>query len=1013
MEMDEREIGAVSVPRDGGGVASAISDDPEFGQSTTLTATGSWQRHWIQVAGLLPTLLPWAIIVGCSIAVASWLADSFVIEGHVAAAPGFRIVTGAGCVLIAISVLLLRTGKSDSLAPLARALAAAGGLVAIFVIVNGAGIGPEIGWSDTGPMRHPSVLGAVVMLTIAAGLLTIDLDGPRYRWPDVLMPLSGFLLLFAIIVSSYRRDFFGSEDQGLSLSLTLATVLTGLFFSYVSLRTSRGPAGFLLAEGPGPSMARILIPTALTIPFFVAVIDWGLESLDIVNEVARRSTELVLIVSGLVAVVTVSSRRLQAFYDDWRVANAALVEQSGVVRDMAEGVALIRGSDGQFVLTNPQFALMHGYDGDELIGKHFDVLRPPNMSQAEIQTWNSVEAQLIREFTASYENRALRKDGREIWCRTNASLMEHPVYGQVINLVKSDITEERRARIAQNKAESKFKEVFEASPIGLCMVNDDLTFDRVNPAFERISGYSQDELRSMTFLDITHPDDKAMDLENSQAFFDGDSPGFEMEKRYIHKDGTIVWTALTVSRMPGDGSGRVTALSIVEDITDRRELDQRVQHMADHDALTGLFNRRRFEEELEVTVASKSMLKDGIAVLVVDIDNFKFVNDTYGHSVGDQVIIRVAETLDERIRSTDTVARLGGDEFVIILRGIDRQSALATAEDLVELVRDDVRVDGPDFSARVTASIGLTMANPYDDVDDETLLMQADKAMYSAKDGGRNRARIFDQEVSDEIGQSFGWVERIRSALANDEFELFAQPIIDFEGRERPMYELFLRMRAADGSLIAPGAFLPVAERHDLIQSIDAWVFSEAITMLAERGGPGAEFGVCVNLSGRSVGDPRLVDLISSRLRETGVDPSRLVFEVTETSAIGNIAQAQDFATTLAEFGCRFALDDFGTGFASFYYLKHIVCDYLKIDGEFVRRLVEDETNRLVVKALVDIATGMGKKTIAEQIEDGPTLNLLREYGVDFAQGYYLARPAPLDEIDFSATPSLPAISST
>ncbi len=1011
--MDDRGIEVVSVPQDGGGVASAISEDPEFGQSTTLTATGSWQRHWIQAAAVLPTLLPWAIIVGCSIAVAGWMLDRYVIAGHFAAVPGFRVVTGAGCVLLAICVLLMRTGKPESLRPVARGLAALAGLIALFVIANGAGIGPEIDWNGTGPLREPSVFGALVMLTLAVGLITIDLDPPRYRWPDVIMPLSGFLLLFAIIVSSYRLDFFGSEDKGLSLSLTLATVLTGLFFSYVSLRRDRGVPGFLLAEGPGPSMARILIPTALAIPFFVALIDWGLASLDIANEVARRSTELVLIVSGLVAVVTISSRRLQAFYDDWRVANAALVEQSGVVRDMAEGVALIRGSDGQFVLTNPQFASMHGYDGDELIGKHFDILRPSNMSEAEIETWNSVEAQLIQELTASYENRALRKDGREIWCRTNASLMEHPVYGQVVNLVKSDITEERRARIAQNKAESKFKEVFEASPIGLCMVNDDLTFDRVNPAFERITGYGQEELRTMTFLDITHPDDMAMDLENSQAFFNGDSPGFEMEKRYIHKDGTIIWTALTVSRMPGDGSGRVTALSIVEDITDRRELDQRVQHMADHDALTGLFNRRRFEEELEVTVASKAMLKEGIAVLVVDIDNFKFVNDTYGHSVGDQVIIRVAEALDERIRSTDTVARLGGDEFVIILRGIDRQSSLSTAEDLVELIRDEVRVDGPDFSARVTASIGLTMANPYDDVDDETLLLQADKAMYSAKDGGRNRARMFDPEVSDDIGQSFGWVERIRSALANDEFELFAQPIIDFEGLERPLYEVFLRMRASDGSLIAPGAFLPVAERHDLIQSIDAWVFSEAITMLATRGGPDARFGVCVNLSGRSVGDPRLVDLISSRLRETGVDPSRLVFEVTETSAIGNIAQAQDFASTLAEFGCRFALDDFGTGFASFYYLKHIVCDYLKIDGEFVRRLVEDETNRLVVKALVDIATGMGKKTIAEQIEDGPTLNLLKEYGVDFAQGYYLARPAPLDDIDFTAIPALPAITST
>lgn len=991
------------------GVASVFSEQPDFGQSSTVNVADSWQRYWIQIAGLIPVVIP-LLIIGCAtIAALDWLLDSYVWSGTVAQVPGFRPITAFGCVLMAFSVLLLRNTPGAGLRhTCGSVLAAAGGIVGLLVIFNGVGLGPDVNWHATGPLQQPSGFGSVVLVSISLGLLTLDRDPPRYRWPDVLMPLSGFLFLFAVVGSGYRFDIFSTGREPIIISGTLVLALGGLYISYVCLRTNRSVTGFLLAEGPGPSMARVLIPTALVIPVFVAVTDWLLGSLDIGSVMARRSSEMVLIVSGLVAVVTFSSRRLQGFYNDWRVANAALVEQSAVLRDMAEGVAVIRKSDGLFVLTNPQFASMHGYTGDELIGLPFEAIAPLSMSETEIEVREKVKAELLADSTSSYENQARCKDGSLIWCRAHASIMQHPFHGEVITLVKSDITDERRARIAQGKAESRFKGVFEASPIGLCMVNGDFTFASVNPAFEKMTGFTSEEFESMTFVDITHPDDIDADVAFSEKFFRGEIDGFEMEKRYVHKDGSVIWASMTVSRMPSGRPDEVIALAMVEDITEKREFDIRMKHMADHDALTGLLNRRRFEKELEEAVMGKSQLRDDLAVLVVDIDNFKFINDTYGHSVGDQIISRLANVLDGRVRATDTVARLGGDEFVVIFRGITRDAAMVIAEDLTSLVRNGVRVDGIDFSARVTVSIGLALSSPDDDADDKTLLAQADKAMYAAKDGGRDRVRLYDPEDAGEVGQSFGWVERIRSALENSEFELFAQPIIDFKGDEKPMYELFLRMQDPDGSRIAPGAFLPVAERHDLIQSIDAWVLDAAIELLATRGGPEADFRVCVNLSGRSVGDPRLVELISSRLAESAVDPARLVFEVTETSAIGNIAQAQDFAATLDELGCRFALDDFGTGFATFYYLKHITCDYLKIDGEFVRYLVDDPTNRLVVQALVDIARGMGKKTIAEQIEDEPTLMLLAQYGVDFAQGFHTGRPAPLDEIDFNARPRLP-----
>jgi EAL domain-containing protein (putative c-di-GMP-specific phosphodiesterase class I) len=238
----------------------------------------------------------------------------------------------------------------------------------------------------------------------------------------------------------------------------------------------------------------------------------------------------------------------------------------------------------------------------------------------------------------------------------------------------------------------------------------------------------------------------------------------------------------------------------------------------------------------------------------------------------------------------------------------------------------------------------------------------------------------------------------IRDALAEDRFVLHAQPIVDLESGRTGQYELLLRMVGRDGSIIPPGRFLPVAERFDLIGQLDRWVVRRAIAMLAGARADGHDITVEVNLSGRSTGDPELLALIEAELQESGVDPARLIFEITETTAVANIPAAQAFAARLADLGCRFALDDFGAGFGSFYYLKHLPFDYLKIDGEFVRHCAEDRTDQLVIQAVVDIARGLGKRTVAEQAGDDATIALLRDLGVDQAQGYFLGRPAPLAE---------------
>ncbi|HUR85937.1 MAG TPA: GGDEF domain-containing phosphodiesterase, partial [Solirubrobacteraceae bacterium] len=305
-------------------------------------------------------------------------------------------------------------------------------------------------------------------------------------------------------------------------------------------------------------------------------------------------------------------------------------------------------------------------------------------------------------------------------------------------------------------------------------------------------------------------------------------------------------------------------------------------------------------------------------------------------------------------------------------------------------------------SRRSTASIGIApFPRPPAEISCEELLIEADIAMYDAKEGGRDRACAYDAESSrrQSLEARMTWGEQIRDALAEDRFTLHAQPIVGLGDDVSPRHELLVRMLGRDGDIIPPSAFLPMAEPYDFIQAIDRWVVGRAIDLIAHAPNLAPDVIFEINLSAKSLADTELPTFIARRFGSSGVDPSRLVFEVTETAAIVDVDRAKQFARRLAELGCGFALDDFGAGFASFYYLKHLPFHYLKIDGEFVESLVDSTTNQLVVQAVVSIARGLGKKTIAEYVGDEETRQLLREYGVDFAQGFHIGRPVPIDEI--------------
>jgi len=433
----------------------------------------------------------------------------------------------------------------------------------------------------------------------------------------------------------------------------------------------------------------------------------------------------------------------------------------------------------------------------------------------------------------------------------------------------------------------------------------------------------------------------------------------------LRADGSEFEAELTLSAENGG------LTSVIRDVSERRRYERKLRHLADHDELTGLVNRRRFEQ----------CLGGEGAVVLLGLDRFKYVNDAHGHTAGDDVLRTVAEALRFASRPADVVARLGGDEFAVLLQDASLEKASGIADALVETIAA--------CRPELTASAGVVLLG-----DAERPLLAADLAMHAAKEAGGNRVHVTHGGDSRVAGMQarVARADQVRRALAEDRFTLYWQPIIELAGSEATQYELLLRMIGTDGAIVPPGAFIEVAERFGLIRDLDRWVIRHAIKLLAER----PDVRLEVNVSGSSLSDAELPFFVERELVGAGVDPGRLVFEITETSAIADMEQAREFAERLTRLGCRFALDDFGAGFSSFHYLKHLPIDYLKIDGEFVRGLASSPADRVVVKAMVDIARGLGMKTIAEFVEDAETVTLLRELGVDYSQGYHHGRPVPV-----------------
>jgi diguanylate cyclase (GGDEF)-like protein/PAS domain S-box-containing protein len=601
-----------------------------------------------------------------------------------------------------------------------------------------------------------------------------------------------------------------------------------------------------------------------------------------------------------------------------------------------------------------------------------------------------------------FEHRIVRPDGsvRTLRCHTQPVAGADGETRRLVGVCQ-DITELADAESARRIAEARFRNAFEHAPIGVALVelgDGEAKVIESNRALGAITGYGGAELRAASLDRITVEEDRALDSEQRRRLLAGEIYSYGVEKRLRHKAGHLIWCQLNVSLSRRGGSEAPDGIVQVQDVSERRRFHQRLQYLADHDSLTGLVNRRRFRSELENQVSFNRRYGGQGAILLIDIDDFKHVNDTLGHHAGDNLIRRVADILRTRVRTTDTVARLSGDEFAVLIPKVDEAGALQLAEDLRSEIAGEAAPEG--YGRPLTASIGIATYGGDRDPGGEAALVGADLAMYRAKQEGRDRVSVSEGTTSlARMRRRSGSTSvRIRDALEHDRLTLYSQPIIDLGSGKARRHELLLRMIEGGGALLPAAAFIEAAERSGLAQELDRWVVVRALELVAARQRAGRPVSVHVNLSGASVTDISVLEHIERQLDEGDADPSRLTFEFTETAAIRNLDAATVFADRLTEFGCQVAIDDYGAGFGPFYYLKHLPFDVIKISGDFVRDLPRSDADQLTVQAIVQIARGLGKETIAEYVQDDRTTELLREYGVDMAQGFHLGRPVALPE---------------
>ena len=672
----------------------------------------------------------------------------------------------------------------------------------------------------------------------------------------------------------------------------------------------------------------------------------------------------------------------------------------GLFESIAEGVYQ-SGRDGRLLSVNPAFVTMLGYGSAE------EVYALPS---AAALYWNPADrAEFARRVEAEGEIRDAeflmrRRDGQQLVILENAR-PRRDAAGRIVGYegTIADITGRKRAEQAMFAEKERAQVTLQSIGDAVITTDADGRIEYINPIAESLTAWSLVEARGQPIGAVLRLVNELTrePIENSVSGALGRSgPGAPRDHAVlITRSGSEVAIQESSAPICDRGGQVIGAVVVFHDVTKERRLKRALSWQASHDALTGLINRREFDNRLHAALLSAQRGEGSYALLYIDLDQFKVVNDTCGHPAGDRLLRDVTGLLHSRVRASDTIARLGGDEFGVLLEGCTLEQATRIAEGVRQAIRD-FRFAWGTSTLSVGASIGIVQIRA-DTENVANVMSAADIACYAAKDAGRNRIHVYEADGVSARHREMHWVARVTRAAEDNRLELFFQPIMALSGAEpeRGFHELTVRLRDDDGVLVPPSEFIPAAERYNVMSVLDRWVVGQAIELLRERQRRGQQLPLlAVNLSGTSLNEQSFVDFVLQSVGDPQI-AAALCFEITETAAVTSLSNARYLMAELKGRGCKFSLDDFGTGVSSFVYLKTLPVDYLKIDGQFINHIAQDPINRSMVEAIGKVGRALGIATIAECVESETVLAELRRIGVDFAQGFHLAHPHPIAQL--------------
>ncbi len=537
----------------------------------------------------------------------------------------------------------------------------------------------------------------------------------------------------------------------------------------------------------------------------------------------------------------------------------------------------------------------------------------------------------------------------------------------------------------------------ELAAIGIAHVDLGGSFIYANPQLCEMLGYTEEELVGRSIRQISHPDDVSATDELRDQLRAGEIKSFKLEKRYLHKDGSPLWVGLTIASKRSRWGEALYDISVVEDISVRKRAEERIQYLATHDGLTGLPNRAMFSQLLGLAIETARRYDREFAVLFIDLDRFKVINDTLGHDAGDVLLREIGARLRETMRASDVVARLGGDEFVVLVQEVSEAAQVAAiARNILSVVMRPVVILGQE--CRVTASVGVCM-HPTEGQDDSAVMKHADMAMYCAKEEGKNTYQFYTRSMRAHSIERLALETSLRRALERNELALHYQAKVNFQTGVITGVEALLRWRNPDLGNVPPAQFIPLAEETGLIVPIGRWVLRTACeqSVAWQRAGLPA-VRMSVNLSLRQLGDEGLTGEVESVLDETGLDPELLELEVTESMIMHNAERAVEVLARIKALGVRLAIDDFGTGYSSLAHLKRFPIDTLKVDRSFIREVPSDPEDRAITEAIIAMGKTLSLTVVAEGVETPEQQAFLSQHACDEMQGYYFSTPIPSEE---------------